>query len=149
MPVAHVHQREADGGTQEAVEGVQHGIPVGEGGVKGPDLAQNLSGEDKEKNDDLQGVGQINLQAFFKNGGQEEEDQSQHAEKNVFKVAVKELSHHHQDHQQPQYDVHRRHHALFSQRAVGGDQKVGFFLACHEEPPCSQMEHLFPGESIP
>ena len=69
MPVAHVHQRKADGGTQEAVQGVQHGVPVGEGGVKGPDLAQNLSGEDEEKDDDLQGVGQIDLQALFKNGG--------------------------------------------------------------------------------
>ena len=136
MAVAHVHQGEADGGAQEAVDGVQHGVPVGEGGVKGPDLTQNFRSEDKQQNDDLQRVGQVNLQALFKNGGQQKENQRQYTQKDVFKVAVEKLCHHYQDHQQPQHDVHRSHHTLFSQGAVGGDQKVGFFLASHDGPPC-------------
>ena len=57
MPVAQVHQREADGGTEKPVESVEHGVPVGKGGVVRLDLAQDLCGEDKEHDDDFQRVG--------------------------------------------------------------------------------------------
>ena len=92
VPVEHIHQRKADGGAEKAVDGVQRSVPALDGGVEGLDLAQNLSGEDKQQDDDLQCVRQIDHQLFFKDGGQHEEHQCQHSHENIFVVFVEKLS---------------------------------------------------------
>lgn len=38
VPVQHVHQAEADGGAKEAVDGVQHGIPIGNADIEAVDF---------------------------------------------------------------------------------------------------------------
>lgn len=86
--VQNIHQGEADGGTKEAIQGVQHGIPVGEGDVVGLNLPQNLSSKNKQEDDDLQGVRQINMYLTFKKGGHQKENEGENTEEKVFKVAV-------------------------------------------------------------
>ena len=130
MPVAQVHQGEADGGAEEPVESVEHGVPVGEGGVVRLDLAQNLRGEDEEHDDDLQRVGQVDLEPALQDCGEQEQDQCQDAEEHVFKVPVEELGHHDQDDQQAQHQINGGDHALSLQGLVGRGQKLPFFLDC-------------------
>ena len=60
-PVQHIYQRKADSGAEEAVEGVEDGVPPPESGVVGLDFPQNLGGKNKKQDDDFHGVGQIDL----------------------------------------------------------------------------------------
>src|SRR5699024_1774567 len=102
MAVEQIHQRESDGSAQKAVEGVEHGVPVGDNGVVGLHLPQNPGGENKEKDHNLQHIGQINLQAALKNSGQQEQNQREHTVTHVFKVAIKKLRDKSHKHQQAQ-----------------------------------------------
>ena len=123
-PVEHVHQGEADGGAQEAVDGVENGVPAFEGGVKGADFPQNLGGEDEEHDDDLHGVGQVDHQRPLEDGGQQEAHQSQRAQEHALIVPVEELGHHGDDDQKAQQDVDHRHRPLSPEDIVGALQNA-------------------------
>jgi len=107
---------------------VEHGVPVGKGGVVRLDLAQDLCGEDKEHDDDFQRVGQVDLEPALQDRGKQEQDQRQDTEEHVFKVSVEELGHHDQDDQQAQHQINGSDHALLPKRLVGCGQKIVLFL---------------------
>ena len=106
LPIEDIHQGEADGGAEEAVHGVEHGVPAGIAGIIGLDLPQNFGGVDEQEDDNLQGVGQINMKAPLKHGGQHEQHQGEDAQQHVLIVLVEELGHQHEHHRQPQDEVH-------------------------------------------
>lgn len=54
--VQHIHQSKADGCAGEAVESVEHRIPMGNDDVEVVNLAQYLRRVDKKEDDDLQRV---------------------------------------------------------------------------------------------
>lgn len=124
MAVEQVHQGESDGGAQKPVEGVEHGVPVGDDGVVGLHFPQDPGGEDEQQNDDLQHVGQVDLELPLQNGGHEKEHQGQHAEEHVFKISVEKLGYQGQDDQHPEHQVHRGDHALSMQGGIGGVPKI-------------------------
>src|SRR5699024_6694108 len=105
IAVDNVQQGEADSGAQEAVEGVEHGVPVGELDIVGLDLTQNLRREDEQQHDDLQGVRDLNADGALNEGGQGEKKQGKDAEEHVFKVAVEHLGHQGHDHQSAQNEI--------------------------------------------
>ena len=91
VAVEDVHQGEADGGAQKAVEGVEHGVPVGENGVERADLAQDLGGVDEQEYDDLQGVRHVDMEPLLNEVGNEEQNEGKYAQKDAFKVPVEKL----------------------------------------------------------
>ena len=103
--VEDVHHGHADGRHQKAVHGVEHGVPEGEDEVILLDLPQNLRGEDKQQDDDLQGVGHLDVQPVLHKGGDKEQDQGQPAEEHVVIIPFQGLQHHYRQHQQPQHKI--------------------------------------------
>ena len=116
--VENVHQGKANGGAQKAVGGVEHGVPVGEGDVVVLNFAQNLRSEDKQQNDDLQGVRQFNAQPPLEGGGEHEQHQGEDTQGHIFIILIEYGGHQHEDHQHTQHKVHRVQQSL-SLKGVG------------------------------
>lgn len=114
VAVQNVQQGKADGRAQKAVQRVQHRVPVGEGDVVRADLAHDFRCINEQQDDDLQRVRQGDVQLFFQDAGHHEQDKRQHAEKNVFKVAVENLCQHDQHNRDAQQDIHHRDGASFA-----------------------------------
>ena len=87
---------------QEAVEGVEHGVPVGHPDVEGVDLPQNLRREDEAQDRDLQGGGQLDAQPYLHPAGHIQKHDGQHAEERRLIVLHHQLAHQHHQHQKPQ-----------------------------------------------
>lgn len=113
VAVQNVQQREPDGRAQKAVQRVQHRVPVGEGDVVRADLTHDFRCINEQQDDDFQRVRQGDVQLFFQDAGHHEQDKRQHAEKNVFKVAVENLCQHDQHNRDAQQDIHHRDGASF------------------------------------
>ena len=88
-----------------AAGGVEHGVPVGVGDIVALELAQDFRREDKQQNDDLQGVGQINVQPPLQQGGQHKEHQGQSAGEGAFVVAPEDMVDQQTAHNQTQSKV--------------------------------------------
>ena len=101
VPVQNVQQGEADGRAEKAVEGMEHGVPIGKLDIVSLDLPQDLRREDEQQDDDFQGVRDINADRALDEAGDGEQNQGEHAQEHVFKVPVKHLCHQGQHHQHP------------------------------------------------
>ena len=112
LPVEDIKQREPDGRAQKAVQGVQHGIPIGEGNVIGVNLAQDFRRIDKQQDDNFQRIWQFNVQPVLHHVGHAEQEQRQHTQKDIFKVAVKDLGNQHQNDRGTQQQVNDGNRAL-------------------------------------
>ena len=87
---------------QEAVDGVEHGVPPGDHHVEGVDLSQDLRCEDEAEDGDLQGRRQLDPQLHLDPAGQIQQQKRQDAEERALIVGQHQLAHQHHDHQQPQ-----------------------------------------------
>ena len=87
---------------QKAVEGVEHGVPVGDHHVKGVDLPQDLRGENEAQNGDLQRRRQLDAQLHLHPAGDIQQQQRQCAEEHALIAAQHHLAHQHHQHQNPQ-----------------------------------------------
>ena len=75
----HVQQGEADGRAEKAVEGMEHGVPIGKLDIVSLDLPQNFRRKDEQEDDDLQGVRDINADCALDEAGDGKQDQGEHA----------------------------------------------------------------------
>ena len=136
VPVQDIDQREAHGGKEEAIEGVQNVVPERDNHIILLDFAQNFSGVNKEKYDNLQGVRQVNVEPPFNERGNGKENQGQNAGVNVFKIAIERLGHQRPHHRQPQQHRHRHHQLFILDMAVLNVKPVpGFLIFFHGVPP--------------
>ena len=126
------HHGKAHGGGQEAVEGVEHGVPVGDDHVKGVDLAQNLRRVDEAEDGDLQGGGQLNVELHLNPAGHIEQQVSQGTVKRALIAAVYELADENDDDQKPQGVEHDKGAHVLPQLLFHGLAEV-FLLP----PPCA------------
>ncbi len=134
--VEDIHQGEADGGAEEPVEGVEHGVPVGERNVVRLDLPQNFCGEDKEEDDDLQRVRQVDVDLSFNKGRDQKQNQREDTEKHIFKVTIEKLGHHHKNDQDAQDHVERGHALFLLDLLSQGHTASGKILSLsHHRPP--------------
>ena len=141
--VEDVQQRKADGGAQEAVEGVEHGVPIREVDIIRLDLPQNFSGEDEQEDNDLQGIGHVDMDGALDKAGDGEQDQRQDAKKSILKVAVEDLGDQHQHDQHPQDNIGRGEARIFLDLfpqglAVTTGLAIGLF---HGTPPAVGPPH--------
>ena len=112
--VENIHHGNADGGHQETVHGVEHGVPKGENQIVFLNLSQDLRRENKKQNDDFQGVWHVDMQAAFHKCGDHKKRQRQGAQKYVVVLAVKNFQDHHRDHQSPEHHVGgEKHRVMF------------------------------------
>ena len=96
------HHGEAHRRRQEAVEGVEHGVPMGDHHVKGVDLSQNLRRVDEAEDGDLQGGRQLNVELHLNPAGHIEEQIGQGAVERALIAADEDLTDKDDDDQKPQ-----------------------------------------------
>ena len=116
VPVEHVHQGEADGGAQKAVDGVQHGIPVGHPDVEAVQLPQYFRRENEQQNDDLQGVRQDDFQLFGEDAGHEHQHQGQGTQEHAFILCAEYSPDENKNNQGTQSQVNRQSGFVFVDR---------------------------------
>ena len=96
------HHGEAYRRGQEAVDGVEHGVPSGDHHIKGVDLTQNFCRKDEAENGDLQGRRQLDPQLHLDPAGHVEQKKRENAEEGALVVGQHDLPHQHHQHQNPQ-----------------------------------------------
>ena len=128
VAVENVNHGKADGRRQKAAGGVEHGVPIGVGEIVALELPENFRGEDKEQDDDFQGVGEVNVEPALDEGRQHEEHQRQQAGEGAFVVAPDDVVYQQGAHDKPQGKIQDQHRF----GAVGGE-----FLQ-----PLSSLAHL-------
>ena len=70
---------------------MEHGVPIGIGEIVALQLPQNLCREDKEQDDDLQRIGQVDVEPPLHQRRQHKEDQGQQAGEGTFVVAPEDM----------------------------------------------------------
>ena len=93
---------EAHGGGQEAVEGVEHGVPVGDVHIEGVDLPQDLRREDEAQNGDLQRRRQLDPQLHLEPAGDIQQHDGQNTKERALVVVQEQLADQHHQHQNTQ-----------------------------------------------
>ena len=96
------HHGKANGCGQKAVDGVEHGVPVGDVDIEGVDLAQNLRRENEAENGDFQRRRQLDSQPHLHPAWDVQQSDGQHAEKRALIVVQKNLAHQRDDDHHPQ-----------------------------------------------
>ena len=92
--IEQLNHREANGSSEEAIDGVEHRIPAGDGHIEMVDLAKNFCGEDEEIDAGLECRWTVNLEAILHQRRDEEEKQGKQAEGGAVVVAVKNSTNH-------------------------------------------------------
>ena len=82
------HHGEAYRRGQEAVDGVEHGVPSGDYHIKGVDLTQNFCRKDEAENGDLQGRRQLDPQLHLDPAGHVEQQKRENAEEGAVSVEI-------------------------------------------------------------
>ena len=95
--VEQLHQRESYRSHKEAVQCVQHSIPVREDRVKVAELAEYLCGEYERKQSDLENCRKFYLECDLHEARDCEEDECKQAQKRTFKIPVEYREDHYHD----------------------------------------------------
>ena len=85
-------QGEAHRGGQEAVDGVEHSVPMGHYHIKGVDLPQDFRRENEAQNRNLQRGRQLDVQPDLNPAGQVQQYQGQYAVERALIVPLENLA---------------------------------------------------------
>ena len=84
-------------GAQKAVQRVKHRIPGGKCSIVRTYFAEYFRRIDEQKDDDFQRIGKFDFQLVFDQRRKCEEQQSEDAQHDIFKIPVENLSNHDAD----------------------------------------------------
>lgn len=127
--VEQIDQREADGRAQEAVDGMQHRVPMRHADIEAVQLAQYFSREDEQQDNHFQRGGQFDVQLAGKEARQNHQHQRQAAHEHALKITAQRRTDEHENHQRAEHEIHRQRRLIL----IGGiffSCLMFFFIHC-------------------
>ena len=112
---------------QEAVDGMQHRVPMRHADIEAVQLAQYFSREDEQQDNHFQRGGQFDVQLAGKEARQNHQHQRQTAHKYALKVTAERRADEHEDHQRAEHEIHRQRRLIL----IGGNFLFMFDVFLH------------------
>ena len=125
--VEQIDQREADGRAQEAVDGMQHRVPMRHADIEAVQLAQYFSREDEQQDNHFQRGGQFDVQLAGKEARQNHQHQRQAAHEHALKITAQRRADEHENHQRAEHEIHRQRRLIL----IGGNFLFMFDVFLH------------------